>query len=213
MNKEEAYNFLNRLADGISQMFGSSCETVIHDLNNRAHSLVAIHNGHVTKRSVGDTLLLLGYKELNDFYLAKDLINCQGQTKDGRLLKSSTFHLKGDEYHYALGINFDYTHLALAKSSLEELIHVGQNIDEAIETSATDLLQDIFDECLKIVGKPVALLAKEDRHKMFDLLHAKGAFHFQKGIPIIAEKLNVSRHTIYKYLRDNPRLSEDPTKI
>lgn len=183
-------------------MFGSSCETVIHDLDDRNHSLVAINNGHVTKRKVGDSLLILGHHEMDDFFLGNDLVNCEGKTKDGRLLKASTIHFKGEDYHYALGINYDYTHLALAKASLEELTAVGQNIEEAIASSTTDLLENIFAECLKAIGKPVAMFTKEDRYKLFELLSAKGAFNFQRGIPIIADKLNISRHTIYKYLRE-----------
>jgi predicted transcriptional regulator YheO len=202
LNKEEALDFLNRLAAGVSQMFGSSCETVIHDLYDKKHSLVTINNGHVTKRSVGDTLLFLGHKEVDDFLLGNDLINCEGKTKEGRLIKSSTFQLKGNGYHYAFGINYDYTHLSLAKSTLEELIAVGPTIDEVMESSTNDLLQEIFDECLKSIGKPIAMFTKEDRYRMFDLLHAKGAFNIQRGIPIISEKLNISRHTIYKYLRE-----------
>lgn len=202
MTNEEALDFLNRLAGGISQMFGPSCETVIHNMNSKEHSLLTIHNGHVTKRSIGDNLLVLGHKEVDDFFLGNDLVNCEGRTKEGRLLKSSTFKMKGEGYHYALGINFDYTHLSLAKSALEELITVGPTIDEAIENSTDDLLQAIFDDCLKAIGKPIALFTKEDRYKMFDLLDAKGAFNIQRGMPIIAEKLNISRHTIYKYMRE-----------
>ncbi len=202
MDKEAALDFLQRLASGVSQMFGSACETVIHDLNDRGHSLVAINNGHVTKREVGDSLLVLGHREVDDFFLGNDLVNCEGKTKDGRLLKASTFHFKGEGYHYALGINYDYTHLALAKATLEELTAVGENIEEAIASSTTDLLENIFAECLKAVGKPVAMFTKEDRYRMFELLSAKGAFNFQRGIPIIADKLNISRHTIYKYLRE-----------
>ena len=202
MNREEALDFLSRMGAGIAQMFGSACETVIHDMQDKQHRLIAIYNGHVTKRSVGDKLLVLGHKEVGDFFLGNDFINCEGKTRDGRLIKTSTFHLKGEDYHFAFGINFDYTHLAMAHSALENLIAVGPNIDEAIQTSTDDLLQAIFDECLKTVGKPVALFAKEDRYKMFDLLHAKGAFNIQRGIPLIAEKLNISRHTIYKYMRE-----------
>lgn len=72
-------------------MFGPSCETVIHDMKNKEHSLLTIHNGHVTKRSIGDNLLVLGHKTVDDFFLGNDLVNCEGQTKEGRLLKAPPF--------------------------------------------------------------------------------------------------------------------------
>ena len=200
LNKEKALEFLNRVAEGVACMFGNSCETVIHDMDNKRKSIIGIYHGEVTKRNVGDSLSTLGVKEVDYFLEGKDLNNCLGKMKDGRLLKSSTFHLRGEDYHYAFGINYDYTHLALAKASLEDLTAVGQPIEEALYSSG-NLQQDIFDECLKIIGKPVALLTREDRIKMIELLMERGAFNFTKGIPIIAEKLNMSRYTIYKYLR------------
>lgn len=201
MNEEEALSFLNRIADGIAQMFGSSCETVIHDLQKKNNSVISIYNGQVTKRKVGDNLAVLGLHDIADFLLGDDLTNCEVKTKDGKLIKSSTFHLKGDGYHYAFGINFDFTHLSLAKSALEQLTTVNQSIEEALETSTNDLLQEIFDDCLKTIGKPVAMLTREDRRKMIELLNERGAFGIQRGIPIVSEKLHISRHTIYKYLR------------
>lgn len=202
MNNKEALEFLNRLAEGIACMFGSSCETVIHDMNNKKSSIVSIYNGQVTKRKVGDSLSILGIKEVNEFFEGKNIINSLGKMGDGRLLKSSTFHLRGEDYHYALGINYDYTHLILAQNTLEELTTVGQPIENELEVSG-NMLQHIFEECLKIVGKPVAMLTKDDRIKIIGLLKERGAFNFSKGIPIIADKLNISRYTIYKYLRKN----------
>ena len=200
LEKKEALEFLNRVAAGLADMFGNSCETLIHDMNNKKTSIVSIYHGQVTQRKQGESLTILGVKEVDDFFEGKDLINCLGKTKDGRLLKSSTFHLRGEDYHYALGINYDYTHFAMAKASLEEFTAVGQPIEEAI-ASSSNLLQDIFDECLKIVGKPVVMFNRDDRLKMIELLMDRGAFDFTKGIPIIAEKLNISRYTIYKYLK------------
>ncbi len=201
MDKEEALDFLKRVAEGIACMFGNSCETVIHDMDNKEHSVLAIYHGEVTNRKLGGSFSILGIKEVDEFFKGKDVVNCLATTKEGRLIKSSTFHLNGDDYHYALGINYDFTHLSLAKTALEELISVGETIEDALNTSG-NLLQDIFDECLKIIGKPVALFTKEDRLKIIPLLMERGAFDFYKGIPTIAEKLNISRYTLYKYLRE-----------
>lgn len=201
MNNDEALDFLNRMAEGIACMFGNSCEVLIHDMKNKKYSIVSIYHGEVTKRKVGDSLTILGVEEVDEFFEGKDIVNCSGKTKEGRLLKCSTFHLRGEDYHYALGINYDYTNFALAKTALEELTTVGKPIEDELHLSG-NLLQDIFDECLKLIGKPVALLNREERNKMIDLLIERGAFNFTKGIPLIAEKLNISRYTIYKYLRN-----------
>ena len=49
-------NFLRHLAKGLADQFGPNCEVVIHDLsdNYKENSIVAIENGHVTNRKVGD---------------------------------------------------------------------------------------------------------------------------------------------------------------
>jgi predicted transcriptional regulator YheO len=201
LNKAEALEFLNRIAEGVACMFGNSCETLIHDMGSKKSPILSIYHGDVTKRKAGDVLTILGVKEVDEFFEGKDVVNCMGKTIDGRLIKSSTFHLRGEDYHYALGINYDYTHLSLAKAALDELTTVGQPIEEVLYPSEK-LQQDIFDECLKIVGKPVALLNKDDRIKMIALLLERGAFNFSKGILTIAKKLNISRYTIYKYLRE-----------
>ena len=202
MNKAEALEFLCRVAEGIACMFGNSCETVIHDMDNKKSSIVAIYHGEVTKRKIGDSLSILGVEEADELFQGKDVTNCLGKTADGRLVKSSTFHMKGKDYNFAFGINYDFTHLELAKHTLEELTAVGQPIENELSYSG-NMLQNIFEECLKIVGKPVALFTKDDRIKMIELLNKYGAFDFSKGIPIMADKLHISRYTIYKYLRQN----------
>lgn len=204
MEKEHALELLTRIAEGLAHTFGSSCETVIHDLQDKDHSIVAIANGQVTGRKVGDSLMVLGTKTVDDLMLGRDLVNCDGRNRNGRLIKSSTFHARGEDYHYALGVNFDYTHLALARAALDNLTRTGETIDEAIDKSASNLLDEIFDECLQNIGKPVALLTREDRRKMISQLNDRGAFAIQKGIPTISARLNISRYTIYNYLKKQP---------
>ena len=35
MDREEAFEFLDRTARGIAEMFGSTCETLVHDMGDR----------------------------------------------------------------------------------------------------------------------------------------------------------------------------------
>ena len=42
MDREEALDFLNRVARGIAEMFGSNCETLVHDMSVPKHPIVVI---------------------------------------------------------------------------------------------------------------------------------------------------------------------------
>lgn len=121
MDKNTALDFLSRLCDGLSVMFGPNCETVVHDMNDPNKSIVYIANGQVTNRNIGDKFKILGGKDIDKFFSGTDIINCKALSPDKRTLKSSTFHMKGHGYHYALGINFDYTNFEFAHNILKEI--------------------------------------------------------------------------------------------
>lgn len=204
MDKNTALDFLSRLCDGLSVMFGSNCETVVHDMNDPNKSIVYITNGQVTNRNIGDKFKILGGKDIDKFFSGTDIINCKALSPDKRTLKSSTFHMKGHGYHYALGINFDYTNFEFAHNILKDLISVGKDISEVIQASPNteDLLDGYIDDALKFVGKPISMLKKEDRVQIVKCLEEKGAFVLQRSIPIISERLNISRYTLYNYLKE-----------
>lgn len=203
MNREESLDFLKRLGEGISKTFGKYCETVIHDMKNKKNSIISINNGHVTGRSIGDGLDLLGtHREIDDFLAGIDLINCQGRTKNRKLIKSSTFHLIGDDYHFAFGINFDYTLFSLAEAVIKDFIKVGEDMEATMMEYGENKLKNILNDCIQAVGKPPSMMNKADRMEVIKLLKEKNAFTFQKSIPVISEALQISRYTIYNYLKE-----------
>ena len=201
MTREEAFEFLDRTARGIAEMFGSSCETLVHDMGDPKHPILSIYNGHVSGRSVGSTMDILGTaKELDATGLVTDFVNLYATTPSGQQIKSSTFHLIGDGYNLALGINFDYTSLVYANRILVDLMNAEADLQSAMWQGGDSRLADIFDECLAAVGKPVNALTKRDRMKIIALLDQKNAFSFRKSVPFVSKRLQVSRYTIYKYL-------------
>ena len=201
MTREEAFEFLDRTARGIAEMFGSSCETLVHDMGDPKHPILSIYNGHVSGRSVGSTMDILGTaKELDATGLVTDFVNLYATTPSGQQIKSSTFHLIGDGYNLALGINFDYTSLVYANRILVDLMNAEADLQSARWQRGDSRLADIFDECLAAVGKPVNALTKKDRMKIIALLDQKNAFSFRKSVPFVSKRLQVSRYTIYKYL-------------
>lgn len=201
MERAEAFEFLDRTARGIAEMFGSSCETLVHDMGDPRHPILAIYNGQISGRSVGSTMDILGTaKELDETALVTDFVNLYATTPSGQQIKSSTFHLIGDGYNLALGINFDYTSLVYANRILVDLMSAEADLQSAMWQGGDGRLAEIFDECLAAVGKPVDALTKRDRMKIIALLDQKNAFSFRKSVPYVAKHLQVSRYTVYKYL-------------
>ena len=193
MDREEAFEFLDRTARGIAEMFGSTCETLVHDMGDPSHPILSIYNGHVSGRTVGSTLDILGTaKELDEDALVTDFVNLYATTPSGQQIKSSTFHLIGEGYNLALGINFDYSSLVYANRILVDLMSAEADLQSALWHGGDSRLAD--------VGKPVSALNKRDRMKIIALLDQKNAFSFRKSVPFVAKRLQVSRYTVYKYL-------------
>lgn len=203
MNKSEAFDFLKRLADGVSVMFGSTCETLIHDMSVPNHPIIYISNGHVSNRKIGSTEDIYGDIGIDeDAFLDKDFINHLVLGKSGRRLKSSTFHFKGKDYHYAFGINFDFTYMYEYQKQSSEFMNVSTELYQAINENKENTLDSIFDGCIDTIGKSTDRLGKTDRLRVISMLMEQGVFNYHKSVPYIAKRLGVSRNTIYKYMKE-----------
>ena len=201
MNGKEILNCLTSLAEGISSMFGHDCEVIIHDLKRKG-IVTAIYNGHVTGRKKGDKLHMLGIYKIEEAIEGRDFYNCLCKTQEGRLIKSTTIHFKDKGYHYAFGINYDFTKLSLAESVLSNLVKTGIEVEKVIEGNPSEkIIDDIFIDGIKLIGKPVALMNKEDRMNLVKYLRDNGGFSLKKGIQTVAKKMHISRYTIYNYLK------------
>lgn len=200
MNQSELIDNLKRVAEGIAKTFGSNCEVLLVDLDNPDNAIIDIQNGNVTGRRKGDPLSKLGLHNIKSEKTDKDLFCYSAKTNDGRVLKCTTIHLKLGKKNLAFGINYDCTNIQMALSSLESLIKIEYEINDEFHTNSNEMLDNLIVDAFKLVEKPVSLMTKEDRIKIVKFLDERGALLIQKGVQIIAEKLNVSRYTIYNYL-------------
>ncbi|MCR2022827.1 helix-turn-helix transcriptional regulator, partial [Blautia pseudococcoides] len=137
------------------------------------------------------------------------------RTADGRVLKSSTFYIKDEteELHYILGINYDITKLL----TLEAAIHNLTDTDEEKEKEAApeithnvnDLLDHLIEKSVSLVGKPVALMTKEDKVKAIQFLNDSGAFLITKSGDKVANYFGISKYTLYSYTDVNKEKGEE----
>ncbi|MFK7696213.1 transcriptional regulator [Paenibacillus sp. HJGM_3] len=203
----DEFEFLQDLVRGLAAQFGSDCEVVLHDLRRPYDStIVAIENGHITGRKVGDPGTNLGLEILRGTENNGNKFNYVTQTKDGRMLRSSSIYMK-DKSGATIGslcINYDITGLLMAEKTLQSLTMAGpsQVVKESFVSNVTDLLDALLQEAQDQVGKPVAHMLKEDKMRMIQLLDGKGALLVKKGGEKICQYLNISKYTLYNYLEE-----------
>lgn len=205
--KKSLIEFYTRLAHGIAVQFGSNCEVVVHDLQgrNHEHSIVAIENGHVTGRKIGDGPSHIVLKSLqNSETQLEDRLAYLTRTKDGKILKSSTIYIRDDHGKIIgiFGINYDISLLAAAADQLRTFTGTDseENQAEPISMNIADLLDELIDQSTRAVGKPAALMTKEDKIQFVRLLNEAGAFLITKSGPKVCQYLGISKYTLYSYL-------------
>ena len=197
---------LKQVANGIAGQFGSGCEVVIHDLNEHPdHSIVYIVNGHVSGRKVGDGASGVVMEQLrsND-PSPKDQLCYLMKTPDGKILKSSTVYIRNSRGKVSaiLAINYDISKLMIVESALSELISTGENPQAEPEkiVNINDLLEDLIQQSVALIGKPVALMNKDDKVKAIRFLNQNGAFLVTKSGDKIAKYFGISKYTLYSYI-------------
>ncbi|WP_018758702.1 helix-turn-helix transcriptional regulator [Paenibacillus terrigena] len=202
------FEFLTSLVRGIAAQFGDNCEVVLHDLTRPYDStIVAIENGHVTGRKVGDPGTNLGLELLRGQSDSGNKINYVTQTKDGRILRSTSLYMRNSEGTVigSLCINYDITDLMMAEKTLQSLTASGlqPEVRESFVSNVSDLLDQLIQEAQEHVGRPVAAMTKEDKMRLIQLLDQKGAFLIKKAGEKICSYLNISKYTLYSYLEES----------
>ena len=200
---------LRQVAAGIAAQFGSSCEVVVHDLSRHPdHSIVAIVNGHVSGRKVGDgaSTVVLEQMETNDPE-PKDHLCYLTKTPDGKILKSSTVYIRNSKGKVSaiLSINYDISKLLMVEDAVRELITTQEPQPAEPEriVNVNDLLEDLIEQSVALVGKPVALMNKEDKVKAIQFLNDTGAFLITKSGDKICKFFGISKYTLYSYIDES----------
>ena len=210
MQEASTLQFLFQLAKGIASQFGPNCEVVVHDLdsNDPESSIVAIENGQVTGRKVGDGPSHVVLETLRgDREKLQDHLCYLTKTKDGKILKSTTIYIRNDDGTPIgiFGINYDITLMLAMENMLRQFTATEKESrePEAISRNVSDLLDELIEQSVKLVGKPVALMHKEDKVKAIQFLNETGAFLITKSGDKVCKYFGISKYTLYSYIDES----------
>lgn len=211
--------FLIQLADGLAKQFGPDCEVVIHDLakHDLEHSVVYIANGHITNRKIGDgpskVVLETFHKDPDK---VRDHLGYLTHTSDGRILKSSTMYLRSTDkksISYILSINYDITSLMTLERAVKNFIETDPLTEKVkkpdpIVHNVNDLLDTLIQQSVDLIGKPAALMNKEEKVAAIQFLNDAGAFLITKSGDKVSKYFGISKFTLYSYIDVNKKSDE-----
>ncbi len=194
------------VAEMIATTFGKGCEVLIHSLEDLGQSVVTIFNGEVTGRSVGSPITDLGLQVLNNAIECEStsIVPYFSKTKAGKPLKSVTLVIRNDDKAPIgfLCINFD---LSMPLSQFLEAFSPSSETVPSGENFAPDVgelvAQSVADE-LESISRITGVSPTEKNRRVVANLEQRSVFDIKGSVELVAGELGVTKHTIYKYLRE-----------
>ncbi|WP_312952635.1 helix-turn-helix transcriptional regulator [Superficieibacter sp.] len=216
---KENLDFLMPMMEGIAGQFGDNCEVVLHDHSQGLESsIVAIINGHVTGRQVGDPSSNLGLEVLRGTDVNGDRHNYFTKTREGKTLRSTSVYLRNGEKKVigALCINLDISDILQAEKMLNKMAGrpdstpaAAKEVNEVFVKDVNELLDYLIAECMTLIDVPVSNMTRQDKLNAIKFFDDKGVFLIKKSGERICEFLNISKYTLYAYLGE--LRGENPT--
>lgn len=189
------------VAQAITALLHPHAEVVIHDL--KTGQIAAIYNPF-SKRKVGDESLI---GELPDSASLPDVFPIYTKVNwDGKKLKSSTATLR-DKNKTPIGllcINLDVSRWEEFRHLLDQWSNI-QSYRKQPELFFKDDWREKINlyvsDYLSKEGLILKMLSKEKKRDLVQALHREGAFKAKNAATYVADVLDLSRATVYNYLR------------
>jgi predicted transcriptional regulator YheO len=197
------------VAEAIGKMLAPILEVAVHDLRQPESSIIAIYNGHLTGREVGDGATELGLRRLRGEDIPDAMVGYANESPDGAKMKSSSLAIRDNEGELigALCLNLDISYFEQYGKFIEHLIstHDSTHLDDGenfgASTPAEDIKEAIDQICISH-GWMGRSLSNEQKRTIVEHLYRQGHFKKRGAVTIMADQLGLTRPSIYNYKND-----------
>ncbi|MBM17851.1 MAG: hypothetical protein CL947_02135 [Epsilonproteobacteria bacterium] len=194
------FDFYIQTSKSLVQLFQPLIEIVVHDL---ATKKIIFIDGFLSKRKKNDPSLIdedIANKAHNIDQIVYTKLNF-----DGRLIKSVSIPIK--EKNKIVGLwcfNYDVTHFKdfqqIAHIALQE--NVKRKPTVLFENDWQDKINQFIYNYLKEHNLQFNSLANKEKKEIIYSLYKKNAFREKNAADYIAKTMNISRSTVFNYLRE-----------
>lgn len=191
---------------GISNLFGNACEVLVHSLENYENAVIYIENGHNSSRSTGAPITNLALELINGLSKTKKFLEPYGSKfPNGNRCKSVTIPIKNKEKLIGLlCINFN---IEISVFDFAKQFFVNDNIknaDDNLENYSAnieDMMKSILEKNINSIILDMSIPNQDKNKEIILKLHEIGFFHLKGSVEYLAEKLQISEHTVYSNIR------------
>ncbi|MDF2613354.1 MAG: YheO domain protein [Clostridia bacterium] len=212
MTTEFDFSSYIQLVDFLGACFGENTEVVLHSFEDINHSVIAIHNGHISGRKIGAPLTRFALSKLKD--KGKDgppyYLNYLGKSANNISLRSNSFFIldKQGNPRGMLCVNTDVTKYQQAADLLQKLAFIpsekpeekGNNTIEVFQSTSEDMIQGIINEVTHSAGVAVERLTVDEKVEVVRRLNDEKFFLIKGAVSQVSDMLGVSEATVYRYL-------------
>lgn len=203
------------LLDFLSKVLDENYELVLHSFrkNKTEGNIIAIRNGYISGRKIGDGLLPEGKQVLlnNAFLYSSNIINYGATSANGEPLVCSAMFVgeAGCEPAGIFSINRKYEtarndKIGSAISAVQLASNFrNQNQIKVVTLSSVneEMTKAIVEVTNGVKNVPEKLTLKE-RLLAISVLKERGVFELKNAIQVAADFFNISKPTVYRYLKN-----------
>ncbi|MGX2948753.1 helix-turn-helix transcriptional regulator [Frederiksenia canicola] len=190
------------VVDGIAALLGEHCEIVLHSLEFLEHSAIYIVNGHNTNRKIGSPITDRALWSLH--HMQTDSVSKPYFTKakGGVLMKSITIAIRNGKQH-VIGLICININLDVPMSQFLNSFIAPQEADSSVNfaSSVEDLVAQTIENTIEEIQNNRNVANNNKNRQIVTALFEKGIFDIKDAINQVAERLDISRHTVYLYIR------------
>ncbi|MGB2079848.1 MAG: helix-turn-helix transcriptional regulator [Vibrio sp.] len=193
--------------EGLANLIGPYCEIVLHSLDDLNSSTIQIAHGENTGRQIGAPITDLALKMLRDIQgshsnFSKPIFT---RSKNGVLMKSMTIAIRNRQARIigllCVNINLDapFSDIIQAFIPSNEVRQAASQVNFATDVEA--LVDQTLEHTIEEVNADKTLSNHMKNRQIVIDLYDKGIFDIKDAIHRVAERLNISKHTVYLYIR------------